>query len=1052
MGTRSAPEPDLHPLCCEDALSEALAYQLRQQSPCGRLISMVQELGRADWLVVRPGQRRTLTDLLQAAVTAQAWGVVVDTANREAAESWVSCQSAHLAVTALPGLAQRAGILASAFYGRPSERLAVTAITGTNGKTTVSQALARSLAWIGRSAVSIGTLGIHRFERIADERAHVQTLAEPGLTSLDAVSLQRRLADCVAEGIHEVVLEASSIGLAQGRLAGCRFKDVALTSFSQDHLDAHQTMDAYARAKSLLFQAPGLSGSVRARPIRGQDSLPDVLRTGQDILWVRVASQEEESFPSEELTLVIGKSDQEGTPLSLRLPHQPSRASAPVCWFRPPGQHNLQNAAVVAGLLVRRGFSAEEVLACLGRFELPVGRMQQVGSATDDRPCVYIDYAHTPDALGQALAALRPIADARGGRLICVFGCGGNRDTAKRPLMAQVAANAADWLVITSDNPRFEAPQAIVQEIISGLTRVALRRTTIEEDREQAIERALELAAAADVVLIAGKGHEAGQEIAGEVRPFDDGALASDLLACWYLMPSFRHMVAQLSAAAVSNGQTYGTPLHTSADLPLVHVSIDTRTVGPGSVFVAIPGARVDGHDFLEQAFAQGAIAALVSHAPTAAQTASGQLGPCIAVTSPQAALACMAKVWRGAWRGRLAAVTGSNGKTTVKEMTAAVLRQAYGSRAVWATPGNLNNHLGVPLSILGLRPRHQVAVLEIGMNHPDEVAALADLAAPDLALLTNAQREHQEFMASVRACAEENAQSFLKVKAQGTVVVPRDPEHEPLWAEMTASRPDLRHLRFGLADDPAAGESIAYAAQCDAQIASSLPLAFTITVSAPVTHQATNDPRFTPGFTPAVSQPVHIAGLGRHLARNAAGAAALGIGLGLSIQQVEQGLAAFTPVNGRGRLHCLSGTQWLVDDSYNANPDSVLAAIDGLAAVDGLHALVLGDMGEVGDQGPAFHAEVLSAARSRGVAQVLVFGQAMSLASAQTGIGQSFSDLTTLVAALIGWMDQQRGQSPQVRQTVWVKGSRFMRLERVVQALLSRKEHHASVGLSVAG
>ena len=277
-----------YPLACEDSQSEALSYALRQQSPCGRLVSMVQDLGRADWLVARPGQRMGLTDLLGAAQAAQAFGVVVDTNDEVAARAWIVAQQSRLALMALPQLAQRAGIVAAVFYGRPSERLSVTGITGTNGKTTVARALARSLAWRGRAAVAVGTLGVHRFDRTGDQIVE-QPLAEAGLTSLDAVSLQRRLAECLAAGVQEVVLEASSIGLLQGRLAGCRFKDVALTSFSQDHLDVHKTMDNYARAKSLLFAAPGVEGSVRARPIPGQLALPPSLAEGAAILWVTVA-------------------------------------------------------------------------------------------------------------------------------------------------------------------------------------------------------------------------------------------------------------------------------------------------------------------------------------------------------------------------------------------------------------------------------------------------------------------------------------------------------------------------------------------------------------------------------------------------------------------------------------------------------------------------------------------------------------------------------------------------------------------------------------------
>jgi UDP-N-acetylmuramoyl-tripeptide--D-alanyl-D-alanine ligase len=331
-------------------------------------------------------------------------------------------------------------------------------------------------------------------------------------------------------------------------------------------------------------------------------------------------------------------------------------------------------------------------------------------------------------------------------------------------------------------------------------------------------------------------------------------------------------------------------------------------------------------------------------------------------------------------------------------------------------------------------------------MNHPGEVSGLAALASPDLALVTNAQREHQEFMASVRACAQENAQTFQWVSPGGSVVVPRDHDHEPLWWEMTQSRPDLRHLRFGLTQDDCAQGLVGYTAECLAEVEAALPLAFGLHLVPQTARQAENDPQFA---QPADGR-VSLLGIGQHLARNASGAAALGLGLGISMEAVVAGLNSFVPVAGRGRVHPLDPQQWLVDDSYNANPDSVLAAIAALASVEGAHALVLGDMGEVGDQGPVFHAEVLQAARAQKISSVLVFGKASTEAALCTGIGQPFSDIEALIAAVIDWLESRPLRAAETRQTVWVKGSRFMRMERVVQAILHRKEQHASAGLSV--
>ena len=427
--------------------------------------------------------------------------------------------------------------------------------------------------------------------------------------------------------------------------------------------------------------------------------------------------------------------------------------------------------------------------------------------------------------------------------------------------------------------------------------------------------------------------------------------------------------------------------------LRVARVHSDTRTLEPGDLFVALRGERFDGHDFLAQAAAAGAVAAL-------AERGLGAALPGLEVPDTLAALQALAAAWRARFVLPLIAVTGSNGKTTVTQMTASILRAWLGAGA-FATEGNLNNHIGVPLMLLRLRDegarRHRAAVLELGMNHAGEIALLARLAQPTVALVNNAQREHQEFMAGVEAVARENGSVIEALGSEGIVVLPVADAYTPLWRALAGAR---RVVTFGLG---AGADVVADDACWDAARG-----CWSFTLQTPV------------GRAPATLRQA-----GRHNLCNAAAAAAA-LAAGAPLDAVVRGLAAFEPVAGRSRTLAL---RWrgrvatLVDDSYNANPDSVRAAIDLLAALPAPRWLLLGDMGEVGSQGPQYHAEVGAYARERGIEVLWTAGPL----GAHAGGERHFADAAALVAAL--------GFGPEAA-SVLVKGSRFMRMERAVAAL----------------
>jgi UDP-N-acetylmuramoyl-tripeptide--D-alanyl-D-alanine ligase len=450
-------------------------------------------------------------------------------------------------------------------------------------------------------------------------------------------------------------------------------------------------------------------------------------------------------------------------------------------------------------------------------------------------------------------------------------------------------------------------------------------------------------------------------------------------------------------------------------------VHSDSRTLQRGDLFVALRGERFDGHDFLGAARAAGAAAAV------AERGLDDQL-PGLQVPDVQHALSTLAAGWRSRFRGPLVAVTGSNGKTTVTQMIAAVLRAWLGPAAL-ATEGNHNNHIGLPLTVLRLRPQqppwHRAAVVELGMNHPGEIAQLAAIARPTIGLVNNAQREHQEFMASVEAVARENGSVIEALPRGGTAVFPAADPHAGLWHALAAGRPTLTFADAEAADTAGAARApVVGRARWQAAHVGAIGTGadgWQLAIETPVGPLATR---------------LRLAG--RHNVHNALAATACAVAAGVPAEAIARGLAAFEPVGGRSRLLAarLHGRPLaLVDDSYNANPDSVRAAIELLAGLPGPRWLVLGDMGEVGERGPAFHREVGTHAARCGIESLWGVGRAARDAvdafAAQAGThaaaSRHFADVDALLAAT--------RDSPAAASAL-VKGSRFMRLERVVAAL----------------
>jgi len=439
-------------------------------------------------------------------------------------------------------------------------------------------------------------------------------------------------------------------------------------------------------------------------------------------------------------------------------------------------------------------------------------------------------------------------------------------------------------------------------------------------------------------------------------------------------------------AAAALGARTSG------GDALFTGVSTDSRSLRQGDLFVALRGERFDGHEFLKAAAAANAAAAMVDSRYPGEYPA-----PTLVVDDTRRSLGDLARYWRARFAPALVAITGSNGKTTVKEMLAAIFRKNAGEAAVLATRGNLNNDIGLPLTLLELRHAHRWCVIELGMNHKGEIGYLAGIARPTVALVNNAQREHLEFMGSVAEVAAENAAAYAALPEDGVAVINADDAHAAYFRSRAGGR---RTVDFGLGEAAVSGRYRLNGLSSEIRLR-----------------------------TPQGEADATLAIPGLHNVRNAFAAAACAFAVDVPVSAIGEGLSAFRPYIGRLQVKKAAGGATVIDDSYNANPDSVRAAIDVLVSCQAPTALVLGDMGEVGAHGSAFHREVGEYARAKGVSQLLGLGEATRDAVAAFGAGgRHFDSVDELVSSLEG-------------KTVLVKGSRFMRMERVVAALTGAAE-----------
>ena len=789
----------------------------------------------------------------------------------------------------------------------PSPQLKKIAVTGTNGKTSTVYYVTEILNALGIPTASLGTIGVKA----------PNFFVAGNMTTPDGVTLNKLFHQLQDKQIQIVALEASSHGLDQGRLEGNLMQVAAFTNLTRDHLDYHKTMENYLKAKMHLFTdylSPNGTAVLNAdipeyfalKELCDRTNHP-VLSYGKNAQTLKLLHQ---TLTSEGQEIIVSFQNKEfAIPLKIY------------------GDFQAYNILCAVGLCMGLGLSWEKIYPILSTLVPPEGRLQVVGQ-TPKGAKIFVDYAHTPDALERVLLSLRAHTS---GKLVCLFGCGGNRDTGKRSQMGEIANRLADKVYITDDNPRFEEPELIRKAIQNTCP-----KAIVVDNRRDAIALAIQNLEANDTLILAGKGHESGQSIKGINYPFND------------------KIEAQLVLKFLEHSPLWtSTELHMALNTPVDKkikvsgVTFNSKEVHVGDLFIALTNGKTDGHLYVKNALEKGASACVVDHLLP-------DVFPYQQIVVPDTTLALqsLARFARMRTTATVIGITGSCGKTTTKEMLTACLKEQGKTHA---TQKNLNNNLGVPFTLANMPADTQYAVIEMGISHPKEMSELSDFVRPDITLITNIAPAHQEYFPDTQAIAQEKIHIVDYQNKEGTIILNHTDAHYQFLADTALSAGVKKIIRFG-SDD-----------KSDFQLLNASTRDEMTLVTA---HWHGERLKYVLHFT------------GYHFALNSLATLAAIDAAGASVETAIHTLETLSPVEGRGKTASViieGKTLHFIDDAYNANPVSMKASLEALGLRSGRKIAVLGDMLELGEKSYQMHLDILEILAQNNIDRLYAVGPIMN-------------------------------------------------------------------------
>ncbi len=811
------------------------------------------------------------------------------------------------------------GHLCAIWFNHPERRMKLIGVTGTNGKTTLATMIKEILADKGHKVGFIGTTGALINGKPAETDGSTPTTPR-------VYELYKLFYEMAKNGCDCVVMEVSSFALDQNRIGPAMFRIGIFTNLTQDHLDYHGNMESYYEAKKKLFTDHCETAVINIDDRYGLRLYEELEGSGVERISCTMCGQPADiSGNSVKFDGGVTKfwvtAANKNYPFSLHM----------------IGAYNVLNAVEAIAACLKLNLGVNAISSALNVFKGVKGRCEFIPTGRDFM--VICDYAHSPDALENMLPNIKENCK---GRLICLFGCGGDRDKTKRPLMAKAAEKYADILIVTSDNPRNEDPDAIIDDIIGGLS---LMKPYIRiTDRKAAIRRAITLAEKNDIIVLAGKGHEDYQILKDDVHiHFDEREIVKEIMRGYTRKrydPSVQEYVTINELMDITGGKPYSIR-NFDRRIAMSSLFSDTRNIIQGGVFVAIKGERFDGHDFAAQAVEKGAVCAITERTLVDV--------PSIVVKSTRKALLDLSRYFRMKFDPVVVGVTGSVGKTTTKEMIALALSCQH---SVYKTEGNHNNEIGLPFTVFKLNHSCSAAVFEMGMSDFGEIERLSRASHPNICVITNIGYSHIENLGSQEGILEAKLEILKGAERKAPLIINGD---DSMLAPLKEDYEGYRDvITYGIDS-----ENVDYRA----------------------TEIVTNPDRmyFNIRYNDEIICDVTLFCLGKHNIYNALAAVCTAICAGCDPVAAAEMLSGFQPDSLRQHIQ-KRGEQTLIVDCYNASPTSMKAAIDVLCEMkpqgEGRRVAVLGDMLELGEKSAELHEQVGEYVAQKGVDLLVCYGE----------------------------------------------------------------------------